>query len=57
MLRHWARETQSPEKLQWLQVPGARARTLHLPVAEMNALCGRSVGMGQELAPDKRGVY
>lgn len=57
MLRHWARETQSPEKLQWLQVPGARARTLHLPVAEMNALRGRSVGMGQELAPDKRGVY
>lgn len=57
MLRHWAQETQSPEKLQWLQVPGAGARTLHLSIAEMNALHGRSVGMGQKLIPDKRGVY
>ena len=57
MLRHWAQETQSPEKFLWLQVPGAGARTLHLSIAEMNALPGRPVGKGQELTPEKRGVY
>lgn len=46
MLRHWAQETQSPEKFQWLQVPGAAARGLHLSIAEMNALPGRPVGKG-----------